>query len=75
MMKKAVDVGVERFTEHDLRAKVASDNRETATEILGHDDPKTIRRHYVRGVANVQPGRGVLPIGENITRSPDADNA
>ena len=67
MMKKAVDAGVERFTEHDLRAKVASDNRETATEILGHDDPKTTRRHYVRGVANVQPGRGVLPIGENIT--------
>jgi integrase len=35
-MRKAVAKGVERFTEHDLRAKSATDAPETAQQRLGH---------------------------------------
>lgn len=48
-MKKAIDTGVltERFTEHDLRAKTASDTDLThAAELLAHGDTKITDRHY-----------------------------
>ena len=49
-MAKVVAAGVERFTEHDLRAKVASDagDIETARKRLGHTSAATTRRIYDR---------------------------
>lgn len=49
-MAKAVASGVQRFTEHDLRAKVASDssNAEQARARLGHASAATTKRVYMR---------------------------
>ncbi len=58
-MKKAIETGVlkERFTEHDLRAKTASDTDLThAAELLAHGDAKITNRHYrQRKAAVVMP--------------------
>lgn len=50
--------GVERFREHDLRAK-AADYAESAgrdaSKLLGHADGRTTKRHYLRGTSKVEP--------------------
>lgn len=51
-----VDVIKERFTFHDLRAK-AADGAENASELLGHDDPKTTNRVYRRAPRRVNPAK------------------
>jgi integrase len=50
-MAKHVAKGWPRFTEHDLRAKVASDSEtlHLAQARLGHQDPNTTSRVYRRG--------------------------
>ncbi len=50
-MRKHVDSGWERFTEHDLRAKVASDSEslDLAQARMGHQTPATTSRVYRRG--------------------------
>lgn len=47
----------ERFTEHDLRAKTASDmaSDEAASKLMGHADAKITRRVYRRKAEKVQP--------------------
>lgn len=45
----------ERFTFHDLRAKSGSDARDG--KLLGHMDPRTLRRHYLRKPERVEPVR------------------
>ncbi|MEM8845372.1 MAG: tyrosine-type recombinase/integrase [Pseudomonadota bacterium] len=47
----------ERFTEHDLRAKVASDatNLEHARALLAHSDSKITTKHYRRKAEKVLP--------------------
>jgi integrase len=54
-MKKYCEAGGERFTENDLRAKVASDSRDlsTAAGRLGHQDERTTNRVYRRKPATV----------------------
>lgn len=49
-MRKHVDAGGVRFREHDLRAKVASDqgDLEVARKMLGHQSSATTGRHYRR---------------------------
>ncbi len=57
-MKKALSSTKlnERFTEHDLRAKVASDmNLERAADLLGHSNPNTTERVYRRKAQKVKP--------------------
>lgn len=58
-MKKWTDMGHERFWEHDIRAKSASDSvsLSSAAELLGHDNSSTTARHYRRGVQRVKPLR------------------
>ena len=59
-MRSAIDTGVlqERFREHDLRAKAASDvEREHATALLDHADGRVTRRHYRRKPEIVRPTR------------------
>ncbi len=47
---------VERFTEHDLRAKVASDNEsERARQLLGHTSVITTDRIYRRKPELIKP--------------------
>jgi integrase len=47
-----------RFTEHDLRAKVASDtNIEHAQSLLGHISESTTRKYYIRKPTLVKPTR------------------
>lgn len=55
-MKKAVESGVikERFRFNDLRA-MAADLSEQASELLGHDDPRTTSRIYRRAPRRVKP--------------------
>ncbi|HEY7823657.1 MAG TPA: tyrosine-type recombinase/integrase, partial [Acidimicrobiia bacterium] len=50
VMRKHVEAGGERFREHDLRAKVASDqgDLEIARKMLGHQSPATTSKHYRR---------------------------
>jgi len=50
-MRKHTDHGWERFTEHDLRAKVASDSESLhlAQARMGHQTPNTTSRVYRRG--------------------------
>ncbi len=50
-MRKHVDAGGQRFTEHDLRAKVASDSESLhlAQARMGHQTPNTTSRVYRRG--------------------------
>jgi len=46
----------DRFTEHDLRAKGASDsNLVHAQQLLGHSSPEVTRRNYMRGTEVVEP--------------------
>jgi integrase len=47
----------EHFTEHDLRAKVASDSEslQRAQELLAHSDPRTTQRIYRRKGVLVKP--------------------
>lgn len=57
-MRSALDKGVlkERFREHDLRAKAASDaERNHATELLAHLDSRTTSRHYRRKPEVIRP--------------------
>ena len=57
-MKAALDSGMlrERFTDHDLRSKSASDTDiEHATRLLAHLDQKTTHRHYRRKPEKVKP--------------------
>jgi integrase len=51
----------ERFTEHDLRAKCASDadSLERARALLQHADSRTTERHYRRRPERVEPLKGV----------------
>jgi integrase len=54
-MVRYVEAGGERFTEHDLRAKVASDSETViqAYERMGHQDLSTTKRVYRRAPQNV----------------------
>lgn len=58
LMEKAIKTGVvqERFTFHDLRSKVGSDHSH-GDRLLGHQDPKTTRKHYERKPIIVKPIR------------------
>jgi integrase len=49
----------ERFTEHDLRAKVGSDltSIERATDLLGHASKEITKRHYRRKPEVIKPVR------------------
>jgi hypothetical protein len=52
------EIITERFREHDLRAKTASDtNLEYAPDLLAHGDKKTTDRYYMRKPKNVTPLR------------------
>jgi len=61
-MKKALDETklAERFTEHDLRAKVGSDVESDidAQKLLAHANVATTKKHYRRKGATVTPARG-----------------
>lgn len=47
---------IERFTEHDLRAKVASDtNIEHAQKLLGHSSSEITNRIYRRKPEKIKP--------------------
>ena len=47
---------IERFTEHDLRAKVASDIEVThAQQLLGHTNSDITKRIYRRKIKIVKP--------------------
>lgn len=54
-MAKYVEKGGERFTEHDIRAKVASDSEDVvvAQARLGHQSASTTNKVYRRGPAQV----------------------
>ena len=55
-MAKVESLGVERFTEHDLRAKVASDTtKEHAQALLDHASGAITERVYRRGRVDVSP--------------------
>lgn len=60
-MGKAIAAGnLERFSENDLRAKVATaaiDGGLDATLMLGHSSDAVTRRHYIRGTQKVEPLR------------------
>jgi integrase len=47
----------ERFTDHDIRAKVGSDagSLERAKELLAHADAKTTQRSYRRKPVTIAP--------------------
>lgn len=60
-MAKFVADGGERFREHDLRSKVASDDPKYATDRLGHRSSSTTRRHYHRKPIAVTVARDVVP--------------
>lgn len=57
LMRTAIEKKVikERFTCHDLRARAA--RNENATELLGHDDPRTTNRIYRRVTRKVTPNK------------------
>jgi integrase len=58
LMDKAIADGLltNRFTFHDLRAKAGSEH-EDATRLLGHQNPATTRRVYIRKPDKVKPNR------------------
>jgi len=70
-MKKAIALGLERFTEHDLRAKVVTDARnlgQDAQRIAGHKTSAMTDRYVkVRTVERVQPLQPKKP--RNIPQS------
>ena len=53
---RVIREGGPRFTEHDLRAKVASDSEslEAASKRLGHQQQSTTKRSYIRRPVTVQ---------------------
>lgn len=53
VMRKYVEAGGERFTEHDLRAKVASDDPENAQTRLQHRSSAMVRTVYDRRPAEI----------------------
>lgn len=55
-MVKYANAGGERFTEHDLRAKVGSDKEDlqSAQRTLGHLSASTTNRVYVRGPQRIE---------------------
>lgn len=59
LMNKAVDMGVKRFTFHDLRAKAASDKGTLgeAQALLGHASSDTTKRVYKRNMTKAEPVR------------------
>jgi integrase len=59
-MKKWVDAGNERFTEHDLRAKVASEmaSDNDAQELLDHSSPTVTKQVYRRKGKVLKPAGG-----------------
>lgn len=58
-MAKVVQLGIERFTEHDLRAKVASDaDSAHAQELMDHSTSEITERVYRRKAKVVQPAKG-----------------
>ncbi len=59
-MRAALEEGIitDRFREHDLRAKTASDtNLQHASDLLAHGDEKTTERVYMRKPKIVTPFR------------------
>jgi len=58
-MRKVVAADIERFTEHDLREKVASDvGLERAKELLGHAaNSRTTERVYRRKIQQFSPAK------------------
>lgn len=55
-MAKAVEMGIPRFTEHDLRAKVASDTTlDHAQKLMDHTSPGITQRVYRRAPEIVFP--------------------
>ncbi len=57
-MNAAIDKGIlsERFSDHDIRAKAASDvDANHATELLAHFDSRTTERHYRRKEKIIKP--------------------
>jgi hypothetical protein len=48
VITKALEQGLiaERFTFHDIRAKAGTDTEDD--NLLGHQDPRTLARHYKR---------------------------
>lgn len=67
-MAKALDKTelTERFTEHDLRAKVGSDSESdiAAQTLLAHADAATTRKHYRRKGSVVSPAGGFIMKGK-----------
>jgi integrase len=59
-MKKFEDAGNERFTEHDLRAKVGSDEEtdSDAQELLDHSSPAITKKVYRRKGKVLKPAKG-----------------
>jgi len=58
-MKKVVALGIDRFTEHDLRAKVASDaTPEHAQQLMDHSNSEMTEKVYRRKAKIVQPAMG-----------------
>ena len=57
LMKKALAEGSlkERYTFHDLRGKTGSESEDE--RLLGHNDTRTLRRHYQRKPMRVTPLR------------------
>lgn len=65
VMRKHVAAGGSRFTFHDIRAKAGSDSEDE--RLLGHQDTRTLRRHYQRRPVKVTPLRPkILDSGRNI---------
>jgi len=59
-MRSAIEAGVlkERFREHDIRAKAASDiTKDHAEELLGHHDGRITDKHYRRKLKIMLPVR------------------
>ena len=67
-MKKALEQTnlIDRFTEHDLRAKVGSDSDSDidAQKLLAHADAATTRKHYRRKGSVVSPAGGFTMKGK-----------
>ncbi len=60
LMRKCMGRGViaERFQFRDLRAKTGSDSEDD--NLLGHEDPRTLHRHYKRKPTKVTPLRSKI---------------
>lgn len=70
-MRSALKNGVlqERFREHDIRAKSASDtSRDQASELLAHLDARTTQKYYRRKPEIVRPLGRILEESENIRK-------